>query len=74
MKDAYGKEVVKGDLVYFRYSRMDPFETVGQVVKVRENIGLIIIFPFDSIDITKSPLNIKKLTDEEAMLWKLENS
>lgn len=76
MKDISGKNVRTGDLVYFRKQQTFPFIQIYVAFEIKKYITLNSVYVVNidnSIDVCVSPENIKKLSNSEAMLWKLEN-
>jgi len=75
MRDFDGNELVAGDLVYWRHDRKEAFMESGRILKIREQIGLAILSPNTKFHdgVQKASRNIRKMKDEEAMLWQLEN-
>jgi len=70
--DSNGTSLEIGDIVYFRSWVGHPFNYVGVVKSsiIIEN-GVDIMYREGLLG--KFPENIRKMSDEEALLWKLEN-
>jgi len=76
MKDVDGVELASGDMVYWRHNLREPFMETGKVSSVRETLGLAVLTQTSRFNdgAQKASRNIRKMSDEEAMLWRLENS
>jgi hypothetical protein len=77
MFDCDGTQITSGDVV--RWKNHDTFDDPKKIGIVRYKSGNFIkietfteIWPGNS-SIGKWPFNVRKMSDEEAMLWKLEN-
>jgi hypothetical protein len=76
MRDFDGNELVVGDLVYWRHDKKEAFMESGRILRIWEQLGLAMLYPNTKFHdgVQKASRNIKKMTDEEAMLWQLENA
>jgi len=73
MKDANGNQLVIGDIVWYRIDHpVGRFDNIG-IVKRDEAPPFITVLSSSRCYLEKLPQNIKRMSDEEAMLWRLEN-
>ena len=76
MKDKDGQELNVGDWVYF-YFHMDDSDYVGTITYIGplvfppENTVPTVRISFKDVNVWRSPDEVKKLSEEEAMIWKL---
>jgi hypothetical protein len=67
-----------GDMVHFRaWNSTNEFKFIGKIISSKNDSGCIAVRYFNSNGIAeetgKVEINVIKMSDEEAMLWKLEN-
>jgi hypothetical protein len=70
--DSIGIPLEIGDIVYFRSWAENSFNNIG-IVKSSIIKQTCIDIMFNGYIVRKFPENIRKMSDEEALLWKLEN-
>jgi hypothetical protein len=77
MRDGAGKIVQLGDIIWWReFESLDHFSSTAQILEFVVVDGDIIYAYIQCGDKStrhKLPHNIRKMSNSEAMLWKLEN-
>jgi len=73
VKDTDGKILEVGDIVWYRINgEYNSFSSIGIVGSPQETPYLT-IRTTNRMLVEKLPINVRKMSDEEAMLWQLEN-